>query len=128
MFTSNEGISVQVSQSNVSLCGTILFQQNMANDGAGMFCFNSTVIFSSGSIVHFTNNSAANNGEAIYILYLSDGSSFLFGNNVEVTFENNSAVESGGAIFSEVDTIPIVAKTFRIVFDNDSGKSLRCVI
>ena len=120
MFISNEGASVQLSHTILHLGGTVIFQQNVANDGAGIHCTNSTVSVDSGSNVLFTSNSADKNGGAVY---MSEGTSFLFGKNVAVIFRNNSAVENGGAIFSEINGITIFIDTSLIVFDSNSGRS-----
>ena len=55
VFTSNKVVSVQVVQTCLHLTGSVLFEQNQATDGAGIFCNNSTITFTG---VYFTNNSA----------------------------------------------------------------------
>ena len=73
IFSNNQGISVYVINHNIYINGKVLFWNNVAADGAGiyisdhaaiMFCENSNVIFGDnlandrGGAVFLTNNSA----------------------------------------------------------------------
>ena len=58
-----------ISQSNLYVKGTALFQGNKADSGAGIYSINSAVMFHGKSDVNFVNNFATTNGAAIYQIF-----------------------------------------------------------
>ena len=96
-FYYNQGISIYVVNQNLHLKGKNLFQENTANNGAGLFITDySAVIFGEASNVVFTKNSAKSNGGAIF---LKDHSDVSFDRNAKVDFKNNLA--KYGTVYSK---------------------------
>ena len=96
-FHNNHGISVYLSSNTLHINGEVLFENNVAQNGAGIYVNDfSKVIFNKNSSVKFNNNSAYRSGAAIS---LNDHSSVLFDQNSVVTFSSNSATQYGSAIY-----------------------------
>ena len=92
-FYHNQGVSIYVINQKLYLKGKVLFQNNRAKYGTGVYIGdNSTVLFCRNSDVVFIQNSASHDGGAIY----SNGN-LLFTDNSATVFSNNNANE-GGAI------------------------------
>ena len=71
-FSSNLGISVYAINHNIYLNGKVVFQNNIAKDGAGIYITDySTVIFGENSDVVFVQNSANNMGGAVFLKHHS---------------------------------------------------------
>ena len=98
-FCHNKGISIYVVNENVYLFEKVLFQNNTAENGAGIYMKNhSSVIFGNNSDAAFIQNSADNNGGAVF---LKDHSSIIFDQNSMATFNDNNA--NRGTIYSEIN-------------------------
>ena len=92
-FYYNQGVSIYVVNQNFHLKGKNLFQENTADNGAGLFITDhSAIIFGENSNVVFTKNSAISNGGAIF---LRDHSNVLFNQDAKINFINNHAAYSG---------------------------------
>ena len=79
-FHHNQGVSIYVVNQKLYLHRTILFWNNTAEDGAGIYVSNhSTVIFGRNSTVAFVKNSANYRGGAIFLI-----------NNCSIVFDQNS--------------------------------------
>ena len=77
----------------VHLSGKVLFQNNDAEDGTGIYITNhSTLVFGENSDVTFIHNSADNAGGAILSRNQSE---ILFDQNSKVNFNSNSAGKYG---------------------------------
>ena len=97
-FYHNQGATIYVVNYKLYLNGKILFQNNTAKDGAGIYIReHTTVIFERNSDVAFVQNSANSYGGAIYI---SPYGNIFFYNSFAV-FTNNNAELGGGAIYSD---------------------------
>ena len=97
-FDSNQGICVYLSNQNLEIIGNVAFENNEADNGAGIFISNhSDVTFGKGSNVTFVHNTATINGGAIYV---NNWSSVVFENDAHVMFTSNKATRSGGTIYS----------------------------
>ena len=111
-FQNNQGISVY--QSNyyiVHVSGKILFANNTAENGAGMYIGNnSTVIFDS-SNVKFISNFVHNCGAAIF---LKKYSSVLFAQGSKVTFKDNKA--TNGTIYCKTGSNVTFKGTCNVTF------------
>ena len=115
-FIHNQGVSIYVVNQNVSLFEKILFQNNKAENGAGIYMTDhSTVIFGKSSDVAFIQNSADYNGGAVF---LRDHSSIIFDQNSAVTFNDNDATR--GIIYSEVNCNVIFQASSEVIFSNNS--------
>ena len=96
VFIQNRGVPIYVSHHRLHLNGKLLFQQNRATAGGGIFAINSIVTFDNKADVSFINNSALSYGGAIY---LTD-SRISFEENTVVNLKENKAKTLGGAIYS----------------------------
>ena len=126
-FSNNQGVNIYLSNHHIlHVMEEVLFQNNEAEDGAGIYITNhSTVIFGENSNTKFINNSAYHNGAAIFlynhssaifdnnsivkfyhnkarngIVYSKNSSTVMFKANCKVTFNRNSATQYGAAIYS----------------------------
>ena len=97
-FYNNLGVCVYLANHNLYIEGNVLFENNEAENGAGIFINDhSTVTFGKVSNVTFAQNTATTNGGAIYV---NNWSSVVFENNAHVMFTSNKATRSGGTIYS----------------------------
>ena len=95
-FQNNHGISVYLSNNTLYINGEVMFENNVAENGAGIYVNDfSKVVFDNNSNVKFANNSVYRSGAAIF---LKDYSSMLFDHNSVVTFSSNSATKYGAAV------------------------------
>ena len=87
-FCHNKGVSIYVINQNIYLFEKVLFQNNTAENGAGIYMKDySTVIFGNNSDAAFIQNSVDNNGGAVF---LRDHSSIIFDQNSMTTFNDNA--------------------------------------
>ena len=97
-FYHNKGASIYAVNYNLYLNGKNLFQNNTAEDGAGIYISaHSTVIFGRNSDVAFIENSAHHSGGAIYISIFGN---IVFTDNSFAVFSNNNAELDGGAMYN----------------------------
>ena len=94
-FANNDGVSIYILHNTLILKGKVLFEDNMATDGGGIFSSSSLVIFDDQSDVTFSNSSAKDNGGAINLL----GTRLYFKENSYAKFINNSVGSKGGAVY-----------------------------
>ena len=130
-FCYNQGISVYAINHKIYLNGKILFKNNTADNGAGIYISNhSTVTFVNNSEVTFIQNSAKYKGGAVFlrnhssiifdqnsvvalinnsatngIVYSDTGSNVTFKGNCYVKFSGNSAIQSGAALYSDISLV-----------------------
>ena len=98
IFSNNQGTCIHLSNQNLYIQGHVLFENNEAENGAGIFISdNSNLIIDKSSNVTFAQNTATINGGAIYV---NNWSSVVFENNALATFSSNKATESGGTVYS----------------------------
>ena len=119
LFEKNNGTSVYLYSSTISLNGSFEFIQNYANIGAGLGLYaNSYLLVHEGTNISFINNVARRRGGAIYveqiqsipsafgitcfIQYLSPEDHFYYTRNISVHiyFANNSANEAGNSVYT----------------------------
>ena len=113
MFCSNQGISVYVINHRIYLSGKLLFQNNTAENGTGIYISDcSTVVFNKTSNVMFIQNSAKNSGGAIL---LRNHSICLFDKNSEIKFYYNKAT-IGSTIYSEVNSTVTFKASCNVLF------------
>jgi len=94
VFISNKGVPIYVSHTVLVLSDNVLFEQNEANSGGGIYSNNSAIIFRNSNAV-FSRNSVIGNGGAIYLFH----SKLLFEECPFVQFDANIAALLGGAIY-----------------------------
>ena len=116
IFYNNQGVSFYVINQKVYLKGKLLFQNNRAYHGTGIYISdNSTVIFGRNSDVEFIQNSADQYGGAIYC-----NGTLLFTNDSTTVFSNNDA-DGGGAVFSDVGSAISFEDNSITVFSNNNA-------
>ena len=114
-FYRNLGISLYAINSHVYLIGRILFKNNSAENGAGIYIKNySNIIFDKNSKVTFIQNSAHGRGGAVF---LTTYSICLFDHNSYVIFNNNYA--TSGIIYSSVNSNVTFKATSEITFNSN---------
>ena len=116
-FSNNQGISIHVFNHNIYFTGKVLFQNNTAENGAGIYISDhSTVTFDKNSDVKFIQNSADHRGSAIFLRKNSVG---LFDQNSVVTFNNNKV--TNGTIYCEDSSNVIFKGTCQVTFSGNSA-------
>ena len=117
-FSHNKGVSIYVVNEKIYLFEKVLFQNNTAENGAGIYMkVHSTAIFGKNSYAAFIQNSADNNGGAVF---LSDHSSIIFDQNSMAIFNDNNA--NSGTIYSEVNCNVTFQAACKVSFSNNSVK------
>ena len=122
VFRHNKGVSVKLKsiQGNTTLniTGEVLFESNVAENGAGisLIGYTSTVMFGENSNTTFVNNSADSKGAA---MYLEDHSSAIFDSNSIVKFANNKA--TNGIIYSNANSRVIFKGICQVTFSGNSA-------
>ena len=99
----------------IHIIGKVLFVNNMAKSGAGIYSRSGTVVFDKDSYVKFINNSVEQGGAGIFI---NRGCNIIFGHNSKVEFENNKA--TNGTIYSDGGSSVIFAATCQVTFSGNS--------
>ena len=123
-FYHNQGVSVYVINQNVYLHGKVLFQNNIAENGAGIYISDhSTVVFGETSEVVFINHSANNSGGAVLLI---NHSNVIWDKNYIVTFDNNKA--TNGVIYSVSSSNVTFKANCQVTFINNSAKGHRAAI
>ena len=118
IFINNQGTSVYVINHKIYISGKVLFQSNIAEDGAGIYISDhSTVIFGKSSNVAFIQNLANNRGGAVF---LAKNSASFFDHNSIVIFYYNKATK-GGAIYSEASSDITFNASCKVTFNNNSA-------
>ena len=117
-FHNNEGTSIYLSSHhNLLLTGDVLFENNTAEDGAGIYISDhSTVMFGENSNIKFINNTVDHSGGAIF---LNNNSTAIFNNNSKVTFYDNKAIN--GTIYSKMSSNVTFRGTCEVAFINNSA-------
>ena len=117
IFTHNEGISFYALNHKICINGKVLFQNNVAEDGAAIYISDhSTVVFDVNCNVTFYQNFADRGGA----VFLSNYSICLFGDNSIVTFNYNKATK-GGAIYSEANSNVTFKGAYKVIFTSNSA-------
>ena len=112
-FCQNQGVSVYAVNQNIYLSGKILFQNNTAANGTGMYITDySTVLFDENANVKFIQNSADINGGAVVT---RNNSKFIVNKSSVVEFNANEATSSG-AVYSELSSNIVFKATCKVTF------------
>ena len=116
-FHNNQGVPIYLSNHvHLSISGNVLFENNVAEDGAGIHISDgSSVIFDKNSIVKFNNNKAING-----TIYSKVSSNIKFKANSEVTFYSNSAAQYGSAIYSFHNSHVTFTGNSKVTFSNNN--------
>ena len=117
VFDNNQGTSIHAINHNISLNGKVLFLNNTAENGIGIYISNhSTVILNENSDVSFVHNFAKYKGAAVF---LRNHSSITFDQNSIVTFTNNSA--TNGAVYSDTGSNVTFKGNCHVLFSGNSA-------
>ena len=150
-FHNNIGISVYLSSNILHIHGVVLFENNAAENGAGIYINKfSKVMFDDSSNVKFTNNFVNHSGAAVFlndhssvlfdqnsvvafndnnatngIIYSVNNSNVTFKGTSEVTFSSNSATQYGAAIYSSDNSHVTFTRNSNVMFNNNAaGQSI----
>ena len=116
-FYNNQGVSILSHNCSLSINGDILFKNNRAENGAGIYISDhSTVIFGENSNVKFINNSVDHNGSAIF---MNNHSSVTFEQNSIAIFNDNKGIS--GTIYSEDNSNITFKATSQVIFNSNSA-------
>ena len=116
-FCHNQGTSIYVINQKLSLSGMLLFQNNTAKRGTGIYItLHSTVIFGRNSNVAFIQNSADHEGGAVFV---SNHSTVLFDQNSEIRFNYNKS--TNGTVYSKTSSNVIFTGTCIVEFSNNTA-------
>ena len=116
-FYNNQGVSILSHNCSLSINGDILFKNNRAENGAGIYISDhSTVIFGENSNVKFINNSVDHNGSAIF---MNSHSNVTFEQNSTTTFNDNKGIS--GTIYSEDNSNTTFKATSQVIFNSNSA-------
>ena len=114
-FCHNQGISVYLIYQRLNLNGEVLFQNNSAENGVGIYIGNhSTVACGENLNLTFFKNSATYRGGAIFLTHYS---SVTFNQNSVITFNDNNAVV--GTIYSEFSSHVAFDATCNVTFSRN---------
>ena len=98
VFLDSQGVCIYASNQNIYIRGNVSFENNEADNGAGIFITDySAITFCSNSNVTFVRNTVNYNGGAIYS---TDYSNITFREESVVSLSYNEAKQGGGAIYS----------------------------
>ena len=123
-FCYNRGMSVYAINHKICLNGNILFENNTADNGVGIYISDhSTVTFVNNSEVTFIQNSAKYKGGAIF---LRNHSSIIFDQNSVVAFINNYA--TNGTVYSDAWSNVTFKVTCHVTFSGNSATQYGAVI
>ena len=116
-FFNNIGISVYLSSNTLHIDGVVLFENNAAENGAGIYINKfSKVMFDDSSNVKFINNFVNHSGAAVF---LNNHSSVLFDQNSVVAFNDNNAIN--GIIYSVNNSNVTFKGTSEVTFSSNSA-------
>ena len=116
-FHSNQDVPIYLSKRvNLYIYGKVFFENNTAENGAGIYISDhSTVTFDNSSAVKFNNNKAKNG-----TIYSKTGSRITFKANSEVTFNSNIAKQYGSAIYSFHNSCATFTGNTKVTFSNNT--------
>ena len=118
-FCDNHGISVYAMNHNLYLSGSILFHNNTAGKGTGIYITDhSTVTFGENLKAMFAQNFAMTNGGTVL---LRNHSNILFDKNSVATFSDNEAAY-GGAIFCEISSNITFRSADKVMFNHNTAR------
>ena len=116
VFVNNTGVPIYIANNaNLHIRGSVLFKDNTAKSGGGIYSRNSAVIFCEKSDVNFINISATDNGGSINQIH----SLMIFRANSIVTFMYNYA-RLGGAMYSDSSSIRFYGNS-NVTFNNEAS-------
>ena len=114
-YHNQDASSVYAINQNLLLHGKVLFQNNRAKYGTGIYISDrSTVTFGKNSDVAFIQNFANYSGAAIFLI---NNSSIVFDENSKVTFSANNA--TNGTIHSEANSNVTFTASCQVSFNNN---------
>ena len=118
-FCHNQGISIYTVNQNIHLNEINVFQNNTAENGAGIYNDHSTVTISENSNTTFIKSFVKFNGGMVF---LKNHSNIVFDQNSVTTFNASKAIFYGGAIYSETSSNVTFKATSKVMFSNNFAK------
>ena len=116
-FCHNQGTSIYVINQKLSLSGKLLFQNNTAKSGTGIYITDhSSVMFGRNSNVEFIQNSADHSGGAVFI---NNHSTILFDQNSKIKFNYMKATR--GTVYSKASSNVTFTGTCIVEFNNNTA-------
>ena len=126
VFVQNEGVPIYISFTSLHLNDNLLFEQNEATAGGGIYSIHSNIVFHDTSDVTFHRNSAQTNGGCMVL----NESNVSFIGKSTAEFTNNHATQEGGVIYlsskSNISFSNISTLMFSNNSANDGGGALQC--
>ena len=150
VFYKNQGNLINISNANLNISDTVIFEENQVEDayGGGIFADKNAIIkLCKNSTVRFTNNKANRFGGALNIrgshvifednstvnftsncgknggaVYLHN-STIIFNDKASVKFNENRANEYGGALHLDTNCLVIYKRSSMVRFQNNNAKS-----
>ena len=126
VFLQNTGIPLYVSSQNLSIYYNVVFMENIAKEGGGIYiCSYSNITFDQHSVVEFIHNEARSGGA----IFVQGNSSVLFGANSWVIFNNSRANFTGGAVVTSGSSHVIFNENSTVTFINNKalqGGGIHC--
>ena len=114
-FYNNQGVSVYLSRNtHLHVSGDILFENNVAENGAGIYISDHSIV-TFDSNAKLVNNSAYHNGAAIFA---SRHSNVIFEQSSVVTFNDNTA--SNGTVYCEASSNVTFKANCNVTFNSNS--------
>ena len=115
-FYNNQGATIYLSHyAKLHISGKVSFGNNVADNGAGIYTSNHSIIsFGEDSTVKFNNNTAINGP-----IYSKASSNVTFKANCEVIFSDNSATQYGAAIYSVDNSHVKFMENSKVTFINN---------
>ena len=117
VFSHNQGAPLYISNTALYCEGAVLFEHNMATNGAAIFSTNSTIVLESNSTFSFSNNFVNASGGALFLNH----SKVYFKDNTVTRFRNNSAQSHGGALALSRSIVSFCEHSVVILQDNKAG-------
>jgi len=127
VFINNRGVPIYILHANLHLCGDILFKENTAQSGGGIYGDHSAVVYDYKCEVNFVGNSVESYGGAIYLTH----STLCLKENAVVKFIGNRAEKFGGAVFSELMSNITIGDSSSVIFFFQSTKpqmEVHCIV
>ena len=125
-FLQNTGVPLYVSNQNLNIHYNVVFMENEAKEGGGIYiCNYSNIAFDQHSFVKFIHNEARSGGA----IFVQDNSSVLFGANSRVIFNNSRANFTGGAVVTSGNSHVIFNESSTVMFINNKalqGGGIHC--
>ena len=117
VFLNNHGTPIYISHQNAVMAGNMLFKENIAQAGGGIFINNHAKITFHRLYAKFINNKAKYGGA----LCLAKNSNSVFDRNSVAIINNNTAILIGGAIYIEDNSTTTFEGNSTVIINNNQA-------